>query len=292
MGHSDSAPADKRESALPNYYGPTFSTALLLTIFPDVAVIFTVPTATAVATPPATVATDVLLEVQVAAFVISVEPLHVCAVAVKFWVCGVPPTEMLAFEGSTVMELIQPTVTLTVCVPVIDGFLLEVAVTVAVPVPADVTKPVEEIVATVVGVMVQETDGLLVVLPSLLVPNEVICTVLLVFPVSMVGEAGPTEIVDRVGLTKNPVQLVVSKNVASMAKAQTARSFPFIDDIVVETPWARFARVEILHRRNLMTQKATISTIRPHATVVKIVAEENSRGICKCTSVPTRNQRG
>jgi hypothetical protein len=120
-----------------------------------------------------------------------------------------------------------------------DGFLLEVAVTVAVPVPTDVTKPVEEIVATVsglLGVMLQETEGLFVVLPSVLVPNAVICTVLLVFPVSMVGDAGPTEIDDRVGLTKKPVQLIASASVASMAKVQARRSFCFVDDIVVETP--------------------------------------------------------
>jgi hypothetical protein len=76
---------------------------------------------------------------------------------------------------------------------------LEVAVTVAVPVLADVTKPEEEMVATLVGVMAQDTDGLFVVLPSLLVPNTVICTVFPVLPVSMVGDAGPTEIDDSVG---------------------------------------------------------------------------------------------
>ena len=64
---------------------------------------------------------------------------------------------------------------------------------------ADVTKPEEEMVATLVGLMVQETDGLFVVLPSLLVPNTVICTVLPVLPVSMVGDAGPTEIEEMVG---------------------------------------------------------------------------------------------
>jgi hypothetical protein len=47
--------------------------------------------------------------------------------------------------------------------------------------------------------MLQETDGLFVVLPSLLVPNAVICTVLPVLPVSMVGEAGPTESEEMVG---------------------------------------------------------------------------------------------
>jgi hypothetical protein len=109
---------------------------------------------------------------------------------------------------------------------------LEVAVTVAVPVLADVTKPEGEIVATLVGVMDQETDGLFVVLPSLLVPNTVICTVLPVLPVSMVGDAGPTEIDDRVGFWKKPVQLMVSANPVSMAKLQARRSFCLVDDMV------------------------------------------------------------
>jgi hypothetical protein len=113
---------------------------------------------------------------------------------------------------------------------------LEVAVTVAVPVSTDVTKPEEEIVATLVGLMLQETDGLFVVLPSLLVANTVICTVLAVLPVSMVGLAGPTEIDDSVGFWKKPVQLMVSANVTSMAKVQARRSFWLVDDIVVQTP--------------------------------------------------------
>jgi hypothetical protein len=114
---------------------------------------------------------------------------------------------------------------------------LEVAVTVAVPVLADVTKPVEEMVATLLGVMVQETDGLFVVLPSLLVPNTVICTVLPVFPVWMVADAGPTEIDDSVGFWKKPVQLMVLATVTSMAKVQAKRSFWLVEVIVVETPW-------------------------------------------------------
>jgi hypothetical protein len=127
-----------------------------------------------------------------------------------------------------------------------DGFVLEVAVTVAVPMLADVTKPEEEMVATLVGVMVQETDGLFVVLPSLLVPNTVICTVLPVLPVSTVGDAGPTEIDDSVGFWKKPVQLMVRANPTSMAKVQATRSLFFADNIVVQTPWARLARVDIL----------------------------------------------
>ena len=97
--------------------------------------------------------------------------------------------------------------------------------TVAVPVLTDVTKPELDIVATLVGLMLQETDGLLEVLPSLLVPNTVICTVLLVCPVSMLGDAGPTEIEDIVGFWKKPVQLMVSADARSRAEEQTMRSF-------------------------------------------------------------------
>ncbi len=106
----------------------------------------------------------------------------------------------------------------------------------ATPVETDVTSPTFETVATVVGVMVQVTDGLLVVLPSLLVPNTVICTVLFVFPVSIVGLAGPTAIVLNVGFTKKPLQLTASAKAARAASAPTKRKFFFFDDIPVSTP--------------------------------------------------------
>ena len=102
----------------------------------------------------------------------------------------------------------------------------------------DVTKPLVVIVATLVGLMLQETDGLVVVLPSLLVPKTVICTVLPVVPVSRVGETGPTDKEEIVGFTKKPVQLIVSASATSMANLQASRSFCFVDNIVVETPWA------------------------------------------------------
>jgi hypothetical protein len=110
---------------------------------------------------------------------------------------------------------------------------LAVAVTVAVPVPTEVTNPEEEIVAALVGLMVHATGTLLVVLPSLLVPNTVICTVLLVVPVAIVGDAGPTASDDKVGFTKNPVQLIARTNVASAAKAPARRSLCCVDDIVI-----------------------------------------------------------
>ena len=136
----------------------------------------------------------------------------------------------------------HPTVTVTVCVPVTDGFLLAVAVTVAVPVSTDVTRPEEDIVATVVGVMLQETEGLLVVLPSLLVPNTVICTVLLVVPVSMVGDAGPTAIEDIVGFWKKPVQLMVTANMRSRATEPAKRTVCLDRNVIVKTPSARLLR--------------------------------------------------
>jgi len=107
-------------------------------------------------------------------------------------------------------------------------------VTVAVPVATDVTKPEVEIVATLAGLlgeMLQDTDGLAFWLPSLLVPNTVICTVLPVVPVSMVGVTGPTAIEDRMGFTKKPVQLTARANIASAAKAPGRRSLCLADDI-------------------------------------------------------------
>ena len=143
-------------------------------IFPDCAVIAVVPTATAVAVPPAIVATDVLLETQLATLVMFTTPLQVVAFAAYCSVLLLVETEMLALAGVTAIDRMHPTVTLTVCDPVIDGFWLAAAVTVAVPVLTDVTRPEEEIVATEVGLMLQDTDGWLAVLPSLLVPTTVI----------------------------------------------------------------------------------------------------------------------
>lgn len=203
-------------------------------MLPDAAVMVILPSDPAVsvaATSPAeTVAIAVLLEVHVATVVMSTVPLQVTALAVKdavgeAWV-------RLPLVGEIVIDWIQPTVTVNDCVPVIEGLSLDVAVTVAEPVATEVTNPLLLIVAVVVGLMVQLTDGL-PVLPSLKVPTANICTVLFVLPVSMVGVAGPTDRDDNVGFTKNPRQLAASANVASAAKAPISRSFCFLDDIFV-----------------------------------------------------------
>jgi hypothetical protein len=127
------------------------------TILPIAAVMVTVPPVVRPGTiktvPADTVARLVLLEVQVATLVTFWEPLHVAAVAIRLrvgWLLLTVP--LVEFN---VIAVIHPTVTVTVCVLVIDGFALAVAVTVAVPVLTDVTKPAEEMVATLVGVMVQ-----------------------------------------------------------------------------------------------------------------------------------------
>lgn len=103
--------------------------------------------------------------------------------------------------------------------------------TVAVPVLTDFTKPVLLTVAVDVGVMLQVTDGLLVVLPSLFVPNTVICTVLLVLPVWMLGVAGPTESEVSVGFWKKPRQPMPSAASTSSARDPVKRSFCFGDDM-------------------------------------------------------------
>jgi hypothetical protein len=95
---------------------------------------------------------------------------------------------------------------------------------VAVPTLTDVTKPEEEIVATESGLLVQATDGLVVVLPSLFVPVTVICMVLSVLPVSIVGDAGPIAIEVRVGFWKKPVHATPRARTRSTAMALIHRS--------------------------------------------------------------------
>jgi hypothetical protein len=211
---------------------------VVLVIPPDVALITVMPCVTAVASPPATVATAVLLEFQLELVVTSTTPLHVVAFAANSWVLFVPPTEMLALVGAIAIDLMHPTVTVTGCVPVIVGFCVEVAVMVAVPVLTDFTNPLVEIVAMEGSLTLQVTDAF-PVLPSLKVPTADIWTVLLVVPVWMDGDPGATTSELRVGFTKNPRQLTARPNVASAAKAQIKRSLDFNEGILVTAPWVR-----------------------------------------------------
>jgi hypothetical protein len=132
------------------------------------------------------VATFVSLDAHAATSVMMMEPLQVSALAVKGTVL---PAVVLGLVGDTVIELMQPAVTVRVVEPVMAMFLVEVAVTVIVPMvfAAAVTSPLAEMVAALAppdpaGAIVQVT-GVLPVLPSLKVALAVICTVLLVVPV-------------------------------------------------------------------------------------------------------------
>ena len=105
-------------------YGVTVMVAALLTTLPMVAVMVTVPGVvlpdTIVTVPAETVARFVLLEAHLATSVTGAEPLQVAASAVidrvGWLVVIVPPV------GLIVIELIHPTVTVTLWVAVIVGF--------------------------------------------------------------------------------------------------------------------------------------------------------------------------
>ena len=94
-------------------------------MFPIEAVTVTFPPvvipATAETTPAVTVARDVLLEVQVATSVTSSDPLHVIALAVISTVVpSLALTEPLVWLK--VIDLMHPTVTVTVCITKTDAF--------------------------------------------------------------------------------------------------------------------------------------------------------------------------
>jgi len=148
--------------------------------------------------PASTVAAVWLLEAQIAVSVMTTGPLHVVAVAANCAVLGVLEALRLALVGFKVIDWMHPTVTVSDCVPLMDGFCVEVAVTVVVPRLSEVTKPEALIVAKPVGETLHWTGGL-PVLPSLYWPVAVICTVLSVLPVSMVGVSGVTVIELSVG---------------------------------------------------------------------------------------------
>jgi hypothetical protein len=97
-----------------------------LMMLPTAAVMLTLPLVvlpvTIVTVPAETVARLVLLEVQVATGVTSTMPLHVVACAVKGGSLGAFVVKGGPLVGSILMDWIHPTVTFTVCVPVIDGF--------------------------------------------------------------------------------------------------------------------------------------------------------------------------
>lgn len=118
---------------MPVIYGPTLTGAAGLMTFPDEAVMFVVPTATAVTNPELTVAVAVLLEFHSAVVVMSMTPLHVVAFALNCCVFGLLEALSVALVGVSAIEVMHPTVTVSDWVPWIEGVCVEMAVIVAVP---------------------------------------------------------------------------------------------------------------------------------------------------------------
>lgn len=195
--------------------------------------IVAVPAATAVTNPEFTVATAVLLEVHVAIVVMGTIPLHVVAFASNCCVLGLLEALRVALVGLSAIDVMHPTVTVSDCVPLIEGVWVEVAVIVAVPSLWEVTRPEVLIVAT--GALIDHETGVLFELPSLYVPVALIWTVLFVVPVWIVGVRGVTVIAVRVGFTKNPRHPAPSAPTTNTAKASVNGSLrPVNIDIRLE----------------------------------------------------------
>ena len=124
--------------------GTGFTVMLAVPLTPsEVAVMVAEPGAMAVTTPDEeTVATPVLLELQVTVRPVRVFPLASRVVAVSV---VVPPTMSVAEEGLTVTDATGRCVTVTLAVPLTPS---DVAVIVAVPGARAVTTPAWETVAT------------------------------------------------------------------------------------------------------------------------------------------------
>lgn len=140
------------------------STAVLLVILPELAVIFVVPVATAVARPLLLiVATPVLDEPHVTSSVmLVVVPSFNVPMALNCWV---PSERIDALFGVTAIDARFAIVIVTLVAPLMAP---DVAVTLTVPGSAPVTSPLSEIVASLTSEEDQLTEVVIVfVLPSL-----------------------------------------------------------------------------------------------------------------------------
>jgi len=175
---------------------------------PKVAVITVVPVAMLLARPwLLMLAATALDEVQIT------EPVMSCVLAsLKVPVaanCFVVPTAMLEFPGVTATETTVAPVTVREAVPLTEP---EAAVTVVVPVPRLVAKPVGSMVATPFDDEDHLTDASNCVLPSSKLPIAVNCRVV---PIAMDCVAGETEIVIKCAGTT--VKVVLSVNAPTVA---------------------------------------------------------------------------
>jgi hypothetical protein len=184
---------------------------------PEVAVMFIVPAATAVARPLLlTVATEVLDELQVACVVISwLVPSENVPEAANCWVL---PTAMLGLAGVTEMEDRVAGVTAKVVFPEI---VPEVAMMVAEPVETAVASPLLLTVATNVLDELQVTCVVIFcVVPSEYEPIAENCWVL---PAGTFGLTGVTDIEDRIaGVTVRVVLPEILPEAAVMIEVPAA----------------------------------------------------------------------
>jgi hypothetical protein len=146
--------------------------------------------------------------------------------------------------GEIVMEFTPDSTTETDDVPVHAVHPPDEAVIVAVPDCNPVAIPEVCPIDTVVASLEDQTTPEVSVfwLPSSKVPVAVIWNVSFTL---RDNPEGPTETPVNVGFTKKPRQLIARAKVASAEKAPISRSFCFVDDILVDTPWARACSVPV-----------------------------------------------
>jgi hypothetical protein len=189
-----------------------------------------------------------------------------CQVTLAVTLTGVPPAVAMAVRqfapvavaltgsvmelGVTTMLVTLPKVTVAVVVAVA---VPEAAVMVLVPAETPVSRPPVVMVATAGVSLDQHT-----VVPLQLVPPvKVIELPLLSVPAAVnvavnpwltVGLGGSIVMLETVGFTKKPVQLMVKASVARKAKAPARRSLFFVDDIVISDRRSRPALILLAPR--------------------------------------------
>jgi len=147
------------------------------------------------------------------------------------------------------VTLLKVTVAVVVALAVPDA-----AVMVAVPAEIPFRAPPVLMVATLVSELDQHT-----VVPVQLVPPVSVSALPLlsvpaavsdvVNPTLTLGFGGSIVIVETVGFTKKPVQLMVRASVARKAKAPAMRSLCFVDDIIISNPFGARSHTRILFPR-------------------------------------------
>jgi hypothetical protein len=175
----------------------------------------------------------------------------------------VPPAAAWAVKqfGATAVELAVRVMELGFTTTLVTFPRVTVAVVVAVAVPdaADIVlvpaeTPVSSPPVVIVAMLGVELDQQTVLPEQLVPPVRVIAFPLLSVPAAVncvvrpwltVGLGGSIVMLETVGFTKKPVQLMVSAEAASRVKVQARQSFCLVEDIVVETPLPCAARDKI-----------------------------------------------